>query len=43
MADIDKVLPNVEQTINIPSPEEVDIAEQEKIAEQGKPASHEPW
>ena len=37
MADIDKVLPNVEQTINVPSPEEVEIVEQEKAAEQGKP------
>jgi len=37
MADIDKSLPNVEQTINVPSPEEVEIVEQEKAAEQGKP------
>ena len=30
MADIDKSLPNVKQTVNIPSPEDVEIAEQEK-------------
>ena len=29
MADIDKALPNVKQTLNIPNPEEVAIAEQE--------------
>jgi len=34
MADIDKSLPNVKQTVNIPSPEDVEIAEQEKISEQ---------
>ena len=33
MADIDKSLPNVEQTIDVPSPEEVEIVEQEKAAE----------
>jgi len=37
MAEIDKVLPNVEQTINVPNPQDVEIAEQEKLAEQGKP------
>ena len=37
MADIDKVLPNVEQTLNIPNPQDVEIAEQEKLAEQSKP------
>ena len=31
MADIDKSLPNVKQTVNIPSPEDVEIAEQEKL------------
>ena len=31
MADIDKALPNVKQTINIPSPQDVEIAEQEKL------------
>ena len=30
MADIDKSLPNVKQTVNIPSPEDIEIAEQEK-------------
>ncbi len=34
MADIDKSLPNVKQTINIPSPEDVEVVEQEKINEQ---------
>jgi len=34
MADIDKSLPNVKQTVNIPSPEDVEIAEQEKLNEQ---------
>ena len=34
MAEIDKTLPNVKQTINIPGPEEIDIAEQEKLAQQ---------
>ena len=40
MADIDKDLPNVEQTLNVPSPEEIEIAEQEKqqeVNEQGEP------
>ncbi len=40
MADIDKDLPNVEQTLNVPSPEEVEVAEQEKqqeVDEQGNP------
>ena len=37
MADIDKVLPNVEQTLNVPNPQDVEIAEQEKLAEQSKP------
>ena len=38
MADIDKSLPNVEQEIKVPSPEELEIAEkeeQQKITEQG--------
>ena len=40
MADIDKSLPNVEQEIKVPSPEEIEVAQQEeqqKIAEQGEP------
>ena len=40
MADIDKSLPNVEQEIKIPSPEEIEVAqqeEQEKITEEGGP------
>jgi len=40
MADIDKSLPNVEQTINVPAPEEIEQAqleEQEQIAEAGQP------
>ena len=40
MADIDKSLPNVEQEIKVPSPEELEIAEkeeQQKITEQGDP------
>ena len=38
MAEIDKSLPNVEQTINVPSPEEIEEAaleEQQEVAEQG--------
>ena len=34
MAEIDKSLPNVKQTINVPSPEDVEIVQQEKIIEQ---------
>ena len=34
MAEIDKTLPNVKQTVNIPGPEEIEIAEQEKLAQQ---------
>ena len=34
MAEIDKALPNVKQTINVPSPQDVEIAEQEKLVEQ---------
>ena len=34
MAEIDKSLPNVKQTINVPSQEEVEIAQQEKLVEQ---------
>ena len=30
MADIDKSLPNVEQEIKIPSPEEIEVAQQEE-------------
>ena len=40
MADIDKSLPNVEQEIKVPSPEEIEIAqeeEQQKITEEGGP------
>ena len=39
MADIDKVLPNVEQTVNIPSPDDIEVAEQEGLAspEDGSP------
>jgi len=40
MADIDKDLPNVDQTLNVPSPEEIEVAEQEKqqeVDEQGNP------
>ena len=40
MADIDKSLPNVEQEIKVPSPEDIEIAqeeEQQKIAEKGDP------
>jgi hypothetical protein len=33
MADIDKSLPNVEQEIKVPSPEEIEVAEQEKQQE----------
>ena len=34
MAEIDKALPNVKQTVNIPSPEEVEAAEQEAVGQQ---------
>ena len=34
MAEIDKSLPNVKQTINVPSPEEVEVAQQETLIEQ---------
>ena len=40
MADIDKSLPNVEQELKVPSPEEIEVAEQEKqqeVDEQGNP------
>ena len=40
MAEIDKSLPNVEQTINVPSDKEIEEAsleEQQEIAEQGEP------
>ena len=40
MAEIDKSLPNVEQTINVPSPEEIEEAtleEQKEVSEQGEP------
>jgi hypothetical protein len=40
MAEIDKSLPNVEQTINVPSPEEIEEAtleEQQEVSEQGEP------
>ena len=30
MADIDKSLPNVEQEIKVPSPEDIEVAQQEK-------------
>ena len=30
MADIDKSLPNVEQEIKVPSPEEIEVAQQEE-------------
>ena len=34
MAEIDKALPNVKQTVNIPGPEEVEAAEQEALVKQ---------
>ena len=40
MADIDKALPNVEQTINVPSDVEIQEAEeakQQELTEQGDP------
>ena len=40
MADIDKSLPNVEQEIKVPSPEDIEVAQQEeqqKITEEGEP------
>ena len=35
MAEIDKALPNVEQTVNIPSPDDIEVAEQEDLESQG--------
>ena len=41
MADIDKSLPNVEQEIKVPSPEEIEVAQEEEqqkeVNEQGEP------
>jgi len=40
MADIDKSLPNVEQEIKVPSPEEIEVAQEEQqkeVNEQGEP------
>ena len=40
MADIDKSLPNVEQEIKVPSPEDIEVAQEEKqqeINEKGEP------
>ena len=40
MAEIDKALPNVKQTVNIPGPQEVELEQQERLKEQvdaGKP------
>ena len=34
MAEIDKALPNVEQTVNIPSPDDIEVAEQEEESTQ---------
>ena len=34
---IDKALPNVKQTINLPNPEDVQVAEEEKLADQSQP------
>ena len=36
MAEIDKSLPNVKQTINVPSPEEVQVEIQEEQQEQDR-------
>jgi len=40
MAEIDKALPNVEQTVTIPSPDDIEVAEQEDLEsqEEGSPA-----
>ena len=37
MADIDKSLPNVEQEIKVPAPEELEIAEKEEQAAAKEP------
>ena len=42
MAEIDKSLPNVKQTINVPSPEEVEVDIQEKQQEQESPIDIQP-
>ena len=42
MAEIDKSLPNVKQTINVPSPEEVQVDIQEEQQEQDSPIDIQP-
>ena len=42
MAEIDKSLPNVKQTINVPSPEEVAVDIQEQQQEQDSPIDIQP-
>ena len=42
MAEIDKSLPNVKQTINVPSPEEVQVDIQEQQQEQDQPVDIQP-
>ena len=42
MAEIDKTLPNVKQTINVPSPEEVQVDIQEEQQEQESPIDIQP-
>ena len=42
MAEIDKSLPNVKQTINVPSPEEVQVDIQEQQREQDSPIDIQP-
>ena len=42
MAEIDKSLPNVKQTINVPSPEEVQVDIQEQQQEQDSPIDIQP-
>ena len=37
MAEIDKALPNVKQTLNIPNPQDVAVAEQEIQQDQENP------
>ena len=40
MADVDKSLPNVEQEIKVPSPEDIEVAQEEKqqeVNERGEP------
>ena len=42
MADVDKALPNVEQTINIPNPEDINIELEEQQKDPQAPVDVQP-